>query len=62
MKSHFFCPLHTLSHAGVSAHHLVIPVNTPHVLVVVVHNLQLSDNITMPVTLSGVDNVCLVDG
>ena len=61
MESHFLCPLYAFSHAGVGANHLIIPVNTTHVLVVVVYKLELSDDITMSVMLSGIDDICLVD-
>ena len=61
MESHFSGPLHTFSHAGVGANHLVIPVNTPHVLVVVIYKLELSDDIAMSIMLSGIDDICPVD-
>lgn len=41
MESHFFGPLHTFLHAGVGVNHLIIPVNPPHVLVVVIYKLVL---------------------
>ena len=59
MESHFFGPLHTFLYAGVGANHLIIPVNTPHLLVVVIYKLELSDDIAM--SLSGIDDICLVD-
>ena len=60
MGSHFFGPLHTFSDTGVGANHLVIPVNSPHVLVVVIYKLELSDDIATSVTLSGIDDICPV--
>ena len=61
MESHLFGPLHTFSHAGVGASHLVFPVNTPHVLIVVIYKLELSDDIAMSLMLSGIDDICPVD-
>ena len=48
-------------YAGVGANHLIIPVNTPHLLAVVIYKLELSEDIAMSVMLSGIDNICLVD-
>ena len=59
-KANFFAHFILFLHAGVGANHLVIPVNTPHVLIVVIYKLELSDGIAISVTLSGIDDICPV--
>ena len=56
MESHFFCPLHAFSHAAVGANHLIIPVNSAHVLIVL-YKLGAFDHIYMLICASEILNI-----